>query len=346
MDNSPTSTINFDRANPAPAREEQPLPDKPDTKKRLFTAAIALTVAVVVCFMAVIVIEIGYRVGGAPSLPGGPDNGISYIGESVSADDIHKGDLILVKEGYEYVFPSAEDANLVSVTENQNNAYFVNNLKTDPTLNADVIKKFNAMMLELKQETGFSGVSVHEGYRTYKKQDGYYNSPSITDEVPAGFSEHHLGTAIDLKAVDPESKLTYALAEKENVYGWLMANCYKFGFIDRYPDDKIKITGIEHDRDTNPPSTHIRYVGYAHAYYMYENDLCLEEYLELLRTNYSYEGEHLTFTADDGNAYEVYYCKAEGKQIELPVPEDYDYSISGDNMNGFIVTVCFGEANG
>ena len=70
------------------------------------------------------------------------------------------------------------------------------------------------------------------------------------------------------------------------------------------------------------------------------NDLCLEEYLKLLSTNYSYEGEHLKFTGDNTKTYEVYYVAKTGAQTEVFVPEGYSYTVSGDNMNGFIVTVC------
>ena len=339
MDNSPTSTINFGRTEPEPMRvEPQAAPDK---KKPLFIVSLILSAAIILCFMAVIIVEIAYRVG--VPMPGGPENGISYVSQTVLTDDIHRGDLILVKEGYEYVFPNADDSNIVSVVANKNNSYLAN---AKAQLDADTVDKINEMMAAMKEETGFSNVSVHEGYRTYEKQSYYYDDLKLKDEVAAGFSEHHTGTAVDLKIVDPKTDLTYALTDNDDAYTWLMANCYKYGFIDRYPDEKVEITGVDHDWNTNPPSTHLRYVGYAHAYYMYENDLCLEEYLELIRTNYSYEGEHLTFTADDGNAYEIYYFEAEGEEIELPVPEDYEYSISGDNMNGFIVTVCFGEANG
>lgn len=58
-------------------------------------------------------------------------------------------------------------------------------------------------------------------------------------------------------------------------------NAYKYGFVIRYPDGKESVTGVS---DYNYA---FRYVGYAHAYYMHENGLCLEEYISLLQKKYS-----------------------------------------------------------
>ena len=53
---------------------------------------------------------------------------------------------------------------------------------------------------------------------------------------------------------------------------WLKENCWRFGFILRYPKDKEHITGYAYE------PWHIRYVGIPLAYYLYTNNLTLEEY--------------------------------------------------------------------
>jgi len=58
---------------------------------------------------------------------------------------------------------------------------------------------------------------------------------------------------------------------------WLHANCWEYGFIVRYPEGKQDITGF------TPEAWHIRYVGREHAMKMWEEDLCLEEYLAQYR---------------------------------------------------------------
>ena len=53
-----------------------------------------------------------------------------------------------------------------------------------------------------------------------------------------------------------------------------MKNSWKYGFVLRYPSDKSALTGIIYE------PWHYRYVGKEAAKIMYEEDLCLEEYLE------------------------------------------------------------------
>lgn len=75
------------------------------------------------------------------------------------------------------------------------------------------------------------------------------------------YSEHHTALALDFEGED-------------DLYDWLEANSYKYGFILRYPFDKKEITKYEYDK------THYRYVGKEAAIKMKNNNLCLEEYLE------------------------------------------------------------------
>ena len=81
-----------------------------------------------------------------------------------------------------------------------------------------------------------------------------------------GTSEHQLGIAVD---INPD----YDRSGKE-VYEWLAENAHEYGFINRYPEDKVHITGI-----MNEP-WHYRYVGEDVAKQMYEQGVCLEEYLD------------------------------------------------------------------
>lgn len=77
---------------------------------------------------------------------------------------------------------------------------------------------------------------------------------------------------------------------------------------------------------------------------MAAHNLCLEEYLNLLAEKYTYTGEHLTVDCADGMRYEIFYVAgADEGIIKLPVPSNRDYTVSGDNKSGFIVTVEVGE---
>ena len=83
-------------------------------------------------------------------------------------------------------------------------------------------------------------------------------------------SEHELGIAVDINA--DTSKCS-----SDAVYTWLANNAYKYGFIKRYPDNKIEITGV------NNEPWHYRYVGVDAALEMQKKGLCLEEYIETLK---------------------------------------------------------------
>ena len=43
-------------------------------------------------------------------------------------------------------------------------------------------------------------------------------------------------------------------------------------------------------------------------------------------------------TTVDGKNYEIYYVPATADTVEVPIPKDKEYTISGNNVDGFIVT--------
>ena len=125
---------------------------------------------------------------------------------------------------------------------------------------------------------------VREGYRTAEEQQeildekiqiyinqGYSQSRAerTAKEWVAlpGTSEHQLGIAVDINA--DKSKCS-----NEEVYTWLAENAYKYGFILRYPMGKQEITGTSYE------PWHYRYVGVEVAKDIYEQGICLEEYME------------------------------------------------------------------
>ncbi len=124
---------------------------------------------------------------------------------------------------------------------------------------------------------------VREGYRTREDQQAImdnrvasYIAAGNSEEdakklaleyvaIP-GTSEHELGISVDINANNN-------ISTDDAVYSWLNENAYKYGFIKRYPENKIDITKI------NNEPWHYRYVGKKAAKEMKENDMCLEEYL-------------------------------------------------------------------
>ncbi len=92
------------------------------------------------------------------------------------------------------------------------------------------------------------------------------------DEVAIpGTSEHELGLAVDL--VSYANQRLNEDQENTGAQKWLMKNSWKYGWVLRYPTAKKSITGIIYE------PWHYRYVGREYAREMYEQDLCLEEFL-------------------------------------------------------------------
>lgn len=77
---------------------------------------------------------------------------------------------------------------------------------------------------------------------------------------------------------------------------------------------------------------------------MYTNGLCLEEYIDTVR-EHPYDGEHISFTDGNNIEYEVYFVASDdsSEMTYIPVPSDKKYEISGNNIDGFIVTVYVNE---
>ncbi len=96
---------------------------------------------------------------------------------------------------------------------------------------------------------------------------------SVAVNVP-GYSEHQIGLALDIVTPTHQS-LTESFADTDAGV-WLAENCYKYGFILRYPKGKEYITGIEFE------PWHFRYVGVEAATVMTEQGMTLEEFWEEL----------------------------------------------------------------
>jgi len=130
-----------------------------------------------------------------------------------------------------------------------------------------------------QEEEGLTIYAV-SGYRSYDRQYEIYGGwlatgRSIKDtnlySAAPGNSEHQTGLAMDVscKSIKFDLKESFA-STPEGI--WLRENCWRFGFILRYQKDKEEITGYAYE------PWHIRYVGVPLAYYLYTNNLTLEEY--------------------------------------------------------------------
>lgn len=90
-----------------------------------------------------------------------------------------------------------------------------------------------------------------------------------------GCSEHETGLAVDLTDVEVLGEEDYKSTRGTDQ--WLMNNCHKYGFINRYPANKVSVTGISDEQ------WQYRYVGKEAAAFMAENNLSLEEFMQLVQ---------------------------------------------------------------
>lgn len=247
-----------------------------------------------------------------------------YTSVSAMPNEIYSGDLILVNKEHEYSFPaSEEEAGITPIYEMASDSYQFRDYEI--SLASKTISALNTMMDAYYAKNGNTDIMVISGYRTKEEQD------EMTDtDIKGGYSEYHTGLNFDL-GIFPEGENSYYYTP-DGSYAWINDNCANYGFILRYPEGKEGSTGMD-------SSTYkFRYVGVPHALYMKENDLCLEEYISELK-NHTSDGEHLKVSGTE-NKYEIYYVPADpSANTDIPVPADKKYTISGNNVDGFIVTV-------
>ncbi len=193
-----------------------------------------------------------------------------------------------------------------------------------------------AMLTGLISRLGAAGEIVPvSGWRSMREQreiwDGSMaeNGTEFTRKYVAlpGCSEHQTGLAIDLALRSDNIDFIRPDFPYDGICGRFRALAADYGFIERYQAGKEHITGIAAE------PWHFRYVGRPHARLMSDNGLCLEEYVELLRS-YPYP-ERLLETR--GGVYEADVGFAFAKsELELP---DAPYQISGNNVDGYIYTL-------
>lgn len=86
-----------------------------------------------------------------------------------------------------------------------------------------------------------------------------------------GCSEHNTGLAVDVGSIT--NQRVAEDFENEPEFAWLQEHAAEYGFILRYPADKVEVTGVTYE------PWHYRYVGVENAQKIKESGLCLEEYL-------------------------------------------------------------------
>lgn len=130
-----------------------------------------------------------------------------------------------------------------------------------------------AALNSMRSSSGY-GMPVVSGFRSYESQEKIFAGWCARDGVEVastysarpGHSEHQTGLAMDITSLEQ----SYGNTREGK---WVAENCYKYGFILRYPQGKDNITGYIYE------PWHLRYLGKSTAKLVKDSGLTLEEFL-------------------------------------------------------------------
>ena len=149
-------------------------------------------------------------------------------------------------------------------------------------------------MLQDLRDHGYTPY-VAGAYRTYSYQEKLFNgkasqiaagmNPPVTDYLDPryqeavavartitaypGSSEHQLGLGVDI--LDRERSWLDYNTMNQDFFAYLDSICASYGFIKRYPSNKLPLTGWDEPY-------HYRYVGVEAATFIMEHGICYEEF--------------------------------------------------------------------
>lgn len=151
-----------------------------------------------------------------------------------------------------------------------------------PTLRAEAADAVVAMFAAGEAE-GAGRFQVQSAYRSYATQVSVYDgwvqqlgqAQADAQSARPGFSEHQTGLALDISPIPLSCALQACFGDTPQGR-WLAAEAWRFGFLLRYPADKVAVTGFTFE------PWHFRYVGVDLSTEMHETGVTtLEEFFDL-----------------------------------------------------------------
>lgn len=243
-----------------------------------------------------------------------------YVEQVVQNNTMTEGMLAVITT----TAPAKEKLNLTDIYSHKLKIYGLSTAEL--VLNAETIEALNQMMQGFTDAQYLKNVIVNDAYTDLNAIKAKKSIASLTDLAS--------GRSVRLTVYPPDQG-TMGTGK----HRWFAENSYQYGFILRYPADKTDKTGVDANASV------FRYVGTVHAEYMHENNLCLEEYVELLK-KYDYKNPLIYTVKDTGIQYWIYYQKADvGDTTAIFAPKDKSYNVSGNGFDGFIITVASNSTN-
>lgn len=242
----------------------------------------------------------------------------------LTQEKVHTGNLILVNAHYPY-----HDLPVKLLEK-----VHVNN--PDILLIGRIVNSFTCL---LEKVNGWDHITAVSGWRSMDEQIKIYegslleNGQVFTEKYVAlpGHSEHQTGLAIDLALTTDNIDFIRPDFPYTGICQIFRNTAPIYGFIERYPKEKETITGIAHE------PWHFRYVGTPHAKIMSEKGLVLEEYIDFLK-DYVYGVSPYIYVTGGQKNMISYLPAVPDAETRLTIDDRFPYYISGNNIDGFIIT--------
>lgn len=180
-----------------------------------------------------------------------------------------------------------DDVNLFTINQTSPSPDYVpeltqvDNIQVDSRI-SDALRQLSAAA----REDGLILIFT-DGYVSYEEQEQRYQA--TVDRLMEDGSLTAVMAKTSARAITPmagESDFQTGLClrltgdqetfTQSRTYTWLKNNMGRFGFVFRYPEDKVDFTGVDTDL------TVLRYVGSENAAAMQQRSMCLEEYINYL----------------------------------------------------------------
>ena len=251
-----------------------------------------------------IIQEAGSGLGGGEDVP----DGYMTIPQDEAA--IHTGMLVQLDSTHSY---SGNPGDLTTF-EKKNESYRMKRM--DLPVQSAVVNAMNAMGTAYQSANGAANLMVYSTTAPYEKAGSLY---------PNALPDQCTGYCVDLCILNEDE--TISRIEKPNA--WLSENAWKYGFVFSY-------TEVDSASGVGAAPHHLRFIGKVHAGIMQSQNLTLSGYYDYLRAHTM--DVPLYYTVGE-TIYTVYYVPSAGGTTEVPIPKKAKYEISGNNSDGYIVTV-------
>ena len=273
--------------------------DKNRLQKVLLVVISALLLAALVCLVVIIISSLG------PTTP--VTQGFDVVDLTLKDKDVSTGTLVLADKTHLYDENNALD--LVECQTYRDEQMVLDGITDKPylpykgmKLTKEAMKAAHNMLSDAKKNIGSAAITI----------DAAFGRIAYGGDDAEGYKT---GLLMFLSDNTSDSGAYVKLA---NEYShWLKTNAAKYGFINAFDDA-------------------YRYVGIVHATYMSEEELSLADYIEYLKKNTD-SSKALTVKVGD-TTYSVYYAKG-GEGETVKVPAKGEYTISGTNEGGVIITL-------